>query len=177
LMRQDFFTFKPTFKLVITGNYKPQLGDVDDALRRRFHVIPFNFKPVAPDTQLEDKLRAEWSAILAWAVEGCVRWHQLQRLQRPEVVSAETEQYFREQNGIEQWIEDNCSRGVQFSGRSSHLFFNWSRWAEQNDYEVGTVMKLSKRLEKLGYRKVAERTGKTFKGIGLRAAIREDGNE
>ncbi len=168
LMRQDFFTFKPTFKLVITGNYKPQLGDVDDALRRRFHIIPFNFKPVAPDTQLEEKLSAEWPAILAWAVEGCVQWHGLQRLQKPKVVSVETDKYFLEQNSVEQWIEDNCSRLPGDSARSSHLFSNWSGWAERNGVKPGTTMKLSQRLERLGYQKDKDGGFMVFSGIAVK---------
>jgi P4 family phage/plasmid primase-like protien len=40
-MRQDFFTYKPQFKLVIAGNNKPSLRSVDEAVRRRFNLIPF----------------------------------------------------------------------------------------------------------------------------------------
>ena len=40
-MRQDFFEFTPQFKLVIAGNHKPGLRSVDEAIRRRFHLIPF----------------------------------------------------------------------------------------------------------------------------------------
>jgi len=40
-MRQDFFEFTPQFKLLIAGNHKPSLKSVDEAIRRRFHLIPF----------------------------------------------------------------------------------------------------------------------------------------
>ncbi len=40
-MRQDFFEFTPTFKLMIAGNHKPGLRSVDEAIRRRFHLVPF----------------------------------------------------------------------------------------------------------------------------------------
>ncbi len=42
-MRQDFFTFKPTFKLMVIGNHEPALRNVDDAARRRFNVVPFTW--------------------------------------------------------------------------------------------------------------------------------------
>ncbi len=35
-MKQDFFTYAPTFKLMIAGNHKPNLRSVDGAMRRRF---------------------------------------------------------------------------------------------------------------------------------------------
>jgi len=39
--RQDFFDYRPQFKLCIAGNNKPLLRSVDEASRRRFHLIPF----------------------------------------------------------------------------------------------------------------------------------------
>src|SRR3954470_14800580 len=58
-MRQDFFEFLPQFKLMIIGNHKPVLRNVDDAARRRFNIIPFNRKPANPDADLMQKLMAE----------------------------------------------------------------------------------------------------------------------
>jgi hypothetical protein len=40
-MRQDFFDFTPSFKLMISGNHKPGLRSVDEAIRRRFNLVPF----------------------------------------------------------------------------------------------------------------------------------------
>jgi putative DNA primase/helicase len=40
-MKQDFFQFKPQFKLFTAGNHKPKLRTVDEAIRRRFNLIPF----------------------------------------------------------------------------------------------------------------------------------------
>ncbi len=64
-MRQDFFEYRPQFKLVIVGNHKPLLRNVDAAARRRFNIIPFVHTPPAPNRQLEKKLKREWPAILA----------------------------------------------------------------------------------------------------------------
>ena len=41
-MRQDFFEFTPIFKLLIAGNHMPSLRSVDEAIRRRLHLIPFS---------------------------------------------------------------------------------------------------------------------------------------
>jgi hypothetical protein len=55
-MRQDFFEFRPQFKLIIAGNHKPGLRSVDEATRRRFHLIPFNvtIPPHERDQSLTD---------------------------------------------------------------------------------------------------------------------------
>ncbi len=40
-MRQDFFEFTPQFKLLVAGNHKPSIRNVDEAMRRRLHMVPF----------------------------------------------------------------------------------------------------------------------------------------
>jgi putative DNA primase/helicase len=71
-MRQDFFTFTPQFKVMIAGNHKPRLRTVDEAIRRRFHLIPFTvtIPPAERDKHLAEKLKAEWPAILRWRELG-----------------------------------------------------------------------------------------------------------
>ena len=71
-MRKDFFTFIPTFKLLIVGNHKPVLKNVDEAMRRRIHIVPFLHKPPQPDPCLGEALRVEGPGILRWAVDGCL---------------------------------------------------------------------------------------------------------
>ena len=77
-MRQDFFEFTPQFKLLIAGNHKPGLRSVDEAIRRRFYLIPFTVTiPTAErDPELLEKLKTERPGILHWMIEGCLRWQQ-----------------------------------------------------------------------------------------------------
>ena len=65
LMRQDFFEYKPQFKLLIAGNHKPGLRSVDEAIRRRFYLIPFNvtIPPEERDFTLASKLTDELPGI------------------------------------------------------------------------------------------------------------------
>ena len=41
-MRARLFEYTPQFKLLIAGNHKPGLRTVDEAMRRRFHLLPFS---------------------------------------------------------------------------------------------------------------------------------------
>jgi putative DNA primase/helicase len=106
-MRRDYFTYQPEFKLVIIGNHKPCLDNVDDAMRRRLNIIPFTNKPSTPDPDLESKLREEWPAILRWMIEGCLDWQQNGFL-RPNVVSDATSSYFEDQDLLGQWLNECC---------------------------------------------------------------------
>ena len=40
-MRRDFFEFEPTHKLLIIGNHRPVLRNVDKAIERRLLLVPF----------------------------------------------------------------------------------------------------------------------------------------
>ena len=57
-MRCDFFEFLPEFKLVVAGNHKPGLRSVDEAIRRRLHLVPFTvtIPPEERDPRLVEKL-------------------------------------------------------------------------------------------------------------------------
>ena len=96
-MRQDDFEFRPEFKLTIVGNHRPAIESVDDALRRRFNVIPFDHRPARADHGLKAALEAEGPAILSWAMSGCLDWL-ANGLTTPRIVSDTTAAYFEEQD-------------------------------------------------------------------------------
>jgi len=100
-MRQDEFTFVPQFKPMISGNHRPRLRNVDEAMRRRFHLVPFavTIPPDKRDKKLADKLRAEWGGILQWAVERCLKW-QSEGLRPPRAVTEATEDYLQGQDTL-----------------------------------------------------------------------------
>jgi phage/plasmid-associated DNA primase len=59
---------------MIVGNNKPSLRGVDEAIRRRLHLIPLTvtIPPAERDPNLLEKLKTEWPAILRWAIDGCL---------------------------------------------------------------------------------------------------------
>jgi hypothetical protein len=100
-MRQDFFEYRPAFKLVIAGNHKPSLRSVDEAIRRRFHLIPFavTVPEAERDPDLAEKLKEEWPGVLAWLIKGCLEW-QAEGLQPPQAVRAATEAYLSAEDSL-----------------------------------------------------------------------------
>lgn len=65
-LNKEFFELKPKFKLIISGNYKPQIRGTDDGIWRRIVLVPWEVKVTdevcVPD--LAEKLAAEGSGIL-----------------------------------------------------------------------------------------------------------------
>jgi putative DNA primase/helicase len=150
-MRQDFFDYVPQFKLMIAGNHKPSLRTVDEAIRRRFSLIPFTvtIPPEERDTELSEKLKAERPAILQWMIEGCLAW-QKQGLAPPETVTAATEAYLEAQDTFSDWIDECCELDPNAWERSTTLFACWKAWAEQSGQYVGDAKMFRARLERYG---------------------------
>jgi len=132
-MRMDEFTFIPQFKLIIAGNHKPGLRNVDEAIRRRLHLIPFTAEiaPADKDPKLPDKLLAEAGGILQWAIEGCIAW-QREGLRPPASVLAATDEYLEQQDTLQSWIDECCEQGTGLRSRSSDLYRSFKSWAERN---------------------------------------------
>lgn len=146
-MRQDFFTYKPQFKIWIVGNYKPNLKNIDEAMRRRLRVIPFLFKPEKKDVNLKDKLVKELPSILAWAVKGCIKW-QSEGMNIPASVQAQTDAYFEEQDIFSQFIEDKCIIRDGAFVATSDLFDSWSLYAKSSGVHPESKKAMADKLEK-----------------------------
>jgi len=117
-MRQDFFEFVPQFKLLIAGNHKPGLRGVDEAMRRRFYLVPFTvtIPPEQRDKNLFEKLKPEWGGILQWAIGGCLEW-QATGLNPPAVVREATEAYLAGEDAQTQWLDECCVRDAAYLER------------------------------------------------------------
>lgn len=146
-MRQDFFEYTPQFKLVIAGNHKPSIRNVDEAMKRRLHLIPFTVTvpPERRDGQLTEKLLAERDGILAWAVQGCLNW-QRSGLRPPTSVVSATEEYFDEEDALGQWLEERCEIHPAARTGVSDLFDDWRQWAERAGEYVGSVKRFSEQM-------------------------------
>jgi putative DNA primase/helicase len=151
-MRCDFFTYKPTFKLMVIGNHEPALRNVDDAARRRFNIVPLMRKPAVVDKQLESKLKSEWPGILRWMIQGCLEW-QADGLSPPETVRAATASYFDNQDLFSQWLDEKCDAepGNEHKiATSADLFKSWSDYAKAAGDTAGTRRSFARTLERCG---------------------------
>jgi P4 family phage/plasmid primase-like protien len=167
-MRQDFFTYVPNFKLLLIGNHKPVLRNVDEAARRRFRIVPFIRKPANPDPRLADKLRDEWSAILRWAIDGCLAW-QREGLRVPQVVKSTSDQYFEQQDTFGAWAAERCVFAGHLQERPGVLLSDFNSWAERNGERPSNRNRLREWFERqagLSYKRV--RGSDYVCGIGLR---------
>jgi len=177
-MRQDFFEFVPLFKLLVAGNHKPALRSVDEAIKRRLHLIPFTVTiPVEKrNKDLVDELKAEWPGILAWTIEGCLTWQHV-GLNPPEKVLTATKDYFSDQDLLAQWLEDECDAdpGNEFKTETvAALYQSWSSYVQRHGGAPGGKNDFGDQLEGKGFvRHRTKQQGRIFRGIRLAVTKRE----
>lgn len=157
-MRQDFFNFKPKFKLLFMGNHQPQFRSLDEAMRRRFHMVPFklDLPQSERDPNLPDRLRSEHAGIFAWMLHGCRKWMALEgRLPMPRVVAEETAEYFKENDTIGQWLEECCERiEDEVYATNADIYTSYTNFTKRYGYFSKSAKALSQELTKRGFARV-----------------------
>nr|WP_164081874.1 phage/plasmid primase, P4 family [Stenotrophomonas pavanii] len=170
-MRQDFFEFFPQFKLFVAGNHKPAIRNIDEAMKRRLHLIPFTITvpPERRDKNLQHKLLAERDGILAWAVQGCLNWQRHGRLDPPQRVVDATEEYFEAEDALGRWLDERCVRTANAKSLTAELFSDWKVWAEAAGEFTGSQKRFADLLLNRGLDKWRNGMGlRGFQGIGLK---------
>jgi P4 family phage/plasmid primase-like protien len=171
-MNQNFFQFSPTFKIVISGNYKPHMRS-DSAMRRRFQLVPFvnEIPKDERDPNLGSKLKAEWPGILAWAIAGCVAW-QRDGLRPPQAVLAATDEYFREEaeDTLGMWLRERCdSSDPNAETQHGLLYASYKQFSENSGDKPMVSAQLGRELKALGFISDHSRIGSVVTGLKLRA--------
>jgi putative DNA primase/helicase len=136
-MHQDFFDFQPLCKLLFVGNHRPRLRQVDEAEKRRFRVIPFVHKVPEDrrDPKLEDALRDEGAAILAWMVEGANAVIAEGFGMMPAAVTQATQEYFVENDTFALWASERLVLDKCLSVPASRAYADYRKWFEGNGHE------------------------------------------
>jgi putative DNA primase/helicase len=164
-MRGDFFEYTPTFKLLFAGNHKPGLNSVDEAIRRRFNLVPFTVTiPVERrDPDLGEKLKAEWPGILQWMIDGCLAWQEF-GLAPPACVTSATNAYFAEQDVVRNWMNECTAEDANAELRATAMFTSWKEWCMENNEYAGSQKVFSQKLMDMGMPYRHSDKGTLFRG-------------
>jgi putative DNA primase/helicase len=171
-LHRNNFTFEVSHKLVLMTNHQPALDGMDDALRGRLHLIPFDVSwnrpghpspdPNRPDGDkgLMDTLMAEGLGILAWLVRGAVDYA-AHGLEPPDEVAQTTVNYFKGQDPVSRWLE-TCGRCDAREGAlASALYGKYREWCSIEGVQGGAASQtaFSLALKKLGVERKAVKAG------------------
>ncbi|MCX7168617.1 MAG: phage/plasmid primase, P4 family [Rhodocyclales bacterium] len=179
LMRENTFRFEITHKLWLMTNHRPALDHLDDAMKGRLHLIPFDRKwnrpghperdPNLPegDKDLMTKLRAEAEGVLAWLVAGAVAYSQ-EGVEPPGEVSRMTRDYFMDQDALGRWLEQfkPCdTKDGELAGDLFDAFVTWCSDEGIDEFHPSNQTSFSLELRRRGHER---RKGKDGMRYGLR---------
>ncbi len=186
-MRENFWEFESTHKVILSTNHKPTIKGTDHAIWRRLALVPFAKKfwdtekgesgpaELEMDKTLPARLANATEGILAWAVKGCLDW-QAQGLRMPGAVTAATSEYRTDQDQLQRFIDESCIVLAQASIRGGIIYDAYKKWCQQEgEANAMSNTKFGRELASKGF---AKRTsnGVWRDGITLKSAHNEDEN-
>jgi putative DNA primase/helicase len=166
-MHREFFEFNPTFKLWFAANHKPRISG-NDAIMRRVRLIPFHVKIEGVDRNFFEKLRAELSGILSWAVAGCITW-QSDGLEPPAEIVAANEAYRQESDLIAQFLKDRCVLAPSAECLKGDFYEAFKKWAEEAGERPMSKRQLGRLMAERGFGEFKGHEGHVWRAIGLSA--------
>jgi putative DNA primase/helicase len=132
----ETFEFLPVFKLWLAANTRPRANADDGALWRRILLVPFT--EVIPEVERDERVRIKLrtnpevqTAILTWAVQGCLEW-QKDGLQPPPCVLDYTDEYRAENDPLREWLADSCEFNSGWWTSTAELRSSYEAWCEAN---------------------------------------------
>ena len=182
--------YRVTGKVHLITNHLPHITP-DPAMRRRISVIPWtqSFQD-NPDPNLEAKLMGELPGILAWLVQGAVRWYAdfeasgSTGLPEPTLVAAELDTFFDDEDEVATWLRDRTHTFAEDTDPHGwttigDLYQSYVRWRSAQAMQGSplTSNMFGRRLGSKGFESKAVWNGtKTVKvrRLGLNAEVEKD---
>lgn len=170
---ENMIEFPETHTLWIDANHKPGVRGQDNAIWNRLALIPFDITipKSEQDPSLGTKLLSEAEGILAWAVQGAVRWYS-EGLHRPAEVNEAVATWRAESDPLKEFVDEFCEVKPDLWCASGELWQRYEAWAESSGVEPLNRRVFQTRLQglgcKTGRRKVNGKTQRSIEGIGLK---------
>ena len=161
--------FTPQFKLMMLGNHKPIIRSNDEGIWRRVMMLPFTrtFEGAAKDKTLSAKLRAEAQHILAWMVEGSLKWHSTGLDDVPAVIREATAEYRKDQDILGQWLDDRCEISLAIETPISILYPDYKAWSIDAGLHPQSKFKFGRKLVERGINVRPSNGATLYGGVGL----------
>jgi len=162
-LHQEYFSFAPTFTMILTTNHKPEIRGTDLAIWRRVRLVPFTHTIAEADQDehfLDGTLLPEAQGILAWLVAGCRAWQQHGLKAVPPAVKEATEVYRVESDLLADFLEERTTAGKDLFSPAAAVHTAYVDFCEKTkDRHPLSKVELGRRLSEKGF------TGEKVNGI------------
>ncbi len=157
---QSFFEFRPTHKLIVSGNDKPPVSGVDHGIWRRLRLLPW-LETISDDEKRDmDTVIAEFleesSGILNWLLDG-VRLYFDEGLRPPDPVLEATREYRDENDAVGPFLDACVQAAPGESVTAREMYEAYCHWADANGVKPIHETRFGRLLPQKGLRKTNER--------------------
>ncbi|MBI4612415.1 MAG: hypothetical protein HY720_02290 [Planctomycetes bacterium] len=153
-MREDFWEYMPTHKIVLVTNYKPRILGTDLGIWRRIQLVPWTVTIPEEewDLALATKLREEAGGILAWVVAGAVEYLR-DGLRPPKAVQVATCDYRQGEDVLGEFLQEHVVESSMAFLASKPLHARFLEWAaEQGITQPWGQKTLTRKLKDRGWK-------------------------
>lgn len=159
-LHQEFFEYKPTFKIWLCVNHLPRVVDDSDGFWRRVRRIDFPERFMSPeevtsegqkikDPDLVRKLKAEYQGILAWAVQGAVKWY-TDGLHTPETVVQSTAAYRQDSDPLAEFFAIHCEKDDSYEIPADDLYRAYTAHCHQRMMKTFEILSNTRFHQRMG---------------------------
>jgi putative DNA primase/helicase len=153
---QDFFEYRPQYKIWLSANVEPNADPTDDAVWGRLRVIEFpNSHLGSEDKGLKEALRTPQilQGVLQWIVSGAVDWYKLGTKGLSE--SASMNQY-KEKRRIDldvfrEWLVECVKDKPGNQEINSKVFMSYDLWCKNNGVVPKKNKGFTQEMKRRGY--------------------------
>lgn len=159
-MYKESIEYMPTDTLWFSTNHMPALQAMDEGIRRRIAVIPFrrHLKEDEIDRNLEAKLLSEADGILAWLIQGYLRYCN-DGLNPPRAVIDATRSYFEEQDPVCRFVDEYYIQSRVGKSYARDIYQAYKHWCAENGEEEKSQRFLGQELRRIGIAREKDRDG------------------
>ena len=166
--------FKPTHLIYFISNHRPKISGNDQAIWDRVLLIPFKNRfvdqpvkknEIVQNKQLKNELSNESFGILAWLVQGFIKYQEI-GLKPPDIVKVETKLYRQKEEGIHQFISECCTLCEDGKITAGEFYIAYLSWCKQNGNEPVSITAFGIDISKT-YMKKRIGNSNTYLGIKL----------
>lgn len=168
---KEYFDFHPSAKFFLSVNTLPKITGADNGIYRRLVVIPFegNFEATM-DGDLPKKLKDKIDGILAWAVQGFLRWQEREKLVKPQCVVDACAAYRAEMDTVQSFLDECCILDPSASTPLGVLYDAYQLWAKGAVVDSAKMHLFGTLMGQKGFKKKKSGSWR-WEGVGLKSAV------
>lgn len=167
-LHKEYFEYRPQFVLFWSFNSKPIIKDNTQSLWDRVLLFPFII--IIPleerDHRLPEKLKAELSGILNWMIQGLQEYRKI-GLAIPDEIKAATEEYRKEEDYLEDFLQSRVIQGPEYNEYFIELFVECCKFCDETGRDPPTKKNFGTDL-KARFTPDKDKLGRYYKGLKLK---------